>query len=146
MVQVQKVVDIAVPSTFFFDLLLDIESYPSFLNDVIETRILRREDDQIDTDFSVQVIRRLKYTVRMEGERPYRLTWSYLDGRLFRENNGSWELEAMGNKRTRATYTINLDVNAFVPAAITKRLVEYTLPAMLTEWKQHAEHSYGEQQ
>jgi ribosome-associated toxin RatA of RatAB toxin-antitoxin module len=144
MPQVKKVVDIAVPSTFFFDLLLDIERYPSFLKDVIATRILRREGDQLDSEFTVQVIRRVEYAVQMEIERPNRLSWSTLGGRLFRENSGSWELEAMGAAHTRATYTINLEVNAFVPGPIAKRLVEYTLPAMLTEWKDHAEKSYGE--
>jgi coenzyme Q-binding protein COQ10 len=144
MPQVKKVVDIAVPSTFFFDLLLDIENYSSFLKDVIATRVLRREGDQMDTEFTVQVIRRLEYSVRMKIERPNRLSWSTLGGRLFRENSGSWELEVMGGTHTRATYTINLEVNAFVPGPIAKRLVEYTLPAMLTEWKGHAENSYGE--
>ena len=80
----------------------------------------------------------------MEIERPNRLSWSTLGGRLFRENSGSWELEAIGATHTRATYTINLEVNAFLPGPITKRLLEYTLPAMLTEWKDHAEKSYGE--
>ena len=143
MPQVKKVVDIAVPQAFFFDLLLDFERYPSFLKDVFTARVLRREGKQVDTEFSVQVIGRLEYAVRMEIERPNRLSWSTLRGRFFRENSGSWELEAVETNHTRATYTINLEVNAFVPGPITTRLVEHTLPAMLLEWKQHAEETYG---
>jgi len=141
---IEKTIDIAVPREHFFSALLDVESYPSFLNDVLDTKILSRTDHSMVVEFTVKVIRRITYAVEMKIESPNHLSWVFQSGRLFRKNDGSWKLEAVDATHTLARYTLDMEVNAFVPSAIINKLVSYTLPAMLQEWKAHAEETYGE--
>ncbi len=56
-----------------------------------------------------------------------------------RQNQGSWLLEAQGDGRTRATYSIEMTFGPLVPRAVVNALVETSLPKMLSAFKTRAE-------
>ena len=53
-------------------------------------------------------VRRVKSRVRFSYDEPTRLTWSQEKGDM-KSVDGSWELEDLGDGRTKATYTLDAD-------------------------------------
>lgn len=141
MPDLSRTILIDVPVDRFYALIIDFDRYPEFLNDVDSTTIVHATENQWDVKFTVHVIRRVEYTLRLKGVENKSLEWSLASGQLFKTNNGGWQLEDE-NGKTRATYTIDLSVNRFVPKAIINRLVEFTFPTMLKQWKERAESLY----
>ena len=144
MAQLEKTIEIGVPPEHFFKVLKDVGSYAQFLSDVLETKVLSQEGKTLNAEFTVKVVRRMTYVVEMSFDEPHKVSWVLKKGRLFTKNDGSWELKAINENMTSAKYSLDIEVNAFVPSAILKKLVSYSLPAMLDEWKLHAETTYGE--
>ena len=138
MARIEQTVEIAVPREDFYRLITDFDSYPTFLSDVLAVNIQRQEESVYDVEFTVRVIRKLQYVLRLVGTPHEGLTWSFLGGRLFKRNDGGWKLTDC-DIGTRAVYTIDIEVKAFVPKAIINQLVGITLPSMLDQWKQRAE-------
>ena len=58
-------------------------------------------------------------------------------------SNGKWALETLPNGYTHATYEVEVKVAAFVPKAISSKLVGKTVPALLNAFKTRAETLYG---
>jgi ribosome-associated toxin RatA of RatAB toxin-antitoxin module len=139
----ERSIDIDVPVEKFYELITDFERYPEFLSDVLDARILSREEESYRVEFTVRVIRKVEYTLVLTGVPSERLTWTLGKPGLFKSNEGGWWLESLGDTKTRATYRLAVSVSAFVPKAITKRLVSFTLPEMLQQWKGQAERLYS---
>ena len=139
----RRQVDIDASPDILMDVIRDFTSYPTFLPEMEQARILSSEESAWEVFFCVRVIRRLEYTLRLVQEGPLDLRWSLVEG-AFTRNDGSWKLEPLdGGKRTRATYSIELQVGMFVPGNIVRSLVQRTLPATLDLFKQEAERRAG---
>lgn len=61
----------------------------------------------VETENDVKA-RRIKAQVRFRYEGPKRLEWTQEKGDM-KSAEGSWVLEALGNERTRATYSLDID-------------------------------------
>jgi carbon monoxide dehydrogenase subunit G len=62
----------------------------------------------VETENDVKV-RRIKASVRFRYDGPTRLSWTQEKGDM-KSVDGAWELEDLGNGRTRATYTLDADL------------------------------------
>jgi carbon monoxide dehydrogenase subunit G len=61
----------------------------------------------VETENDVKV-RRIKARVRFRYDPPIRLSWTQEEGDM-KSVEGAWELEDLGNGRTRATYRLDAD-------------------------------------
>jgi len=61
----------------------------------------------VETESDIKV-RRIKAHVRFRYEGPTRLSWTQEKGDM-KSVDGAWELEDLGNGRTRATYRLDAD-------------------------------------
>ncbi len=68
-------------------------------------------------------VRTIKSTVRFAYEGPNRLSWSQEKGEL-KSADGSWELEDLGDGRTRATYSLDVDMGRMLGMVIRGPLVD----------------------
>ena len=125
-----------------YDVIVDYEKYPEFLPEMERAEVVARDGDTVDVEFSLNLIKRLTYTLRLVGEPKVAVSWSLVVG-MFQKNDGGWLLEALADGRTRATYRVDVAVGVFVPGAITKRLVGSTLPTTLAAFKARAESLSG---
>ena len=92
-----------------------------------------------DVEFTLNVIKRVTYTLRLTEQPPDKgLTWELVEG-MFKSNSGGWALEELPGGRTKASYEVEVSVGIFVPGAIVNRLVGKTLPATLRAFKERAE-------
>ena len=121
--------------------ITDFESYPSFLPEIEEAKIVSREGDSWEVQFQVQIIRRLSYTLRLTQHGPASLTWTLVEG-TFKTNQGSWKLEET-EEGTRAEYRIDLQIGHFVPSSIVRSLVGRTLPETVSRFKAETERRTG---
>jgi hypothetical protein len=67
-------------------------------------------------------VRRLGSTLRFAYTAPARITWHQEDGDLS-SVEGSWELEELGEGRTRATYSLTVDLGRMLGMVIRAPLV-----------------------
>ena len=138
MAAAEQSIVIDVPRDAFMAVIADYARYPEFLRDMKETTIVRREAHVADVAFTLHLVKRIEYTLRLVEDPPHGLTWTQVDG-AFKRNEGGWILEDLDGARTHATYRIDVAVGVFVPGSIVNRLVGQTLPDTLRAFKLRAE-------
>ena len=134
-----------VPVEHFFETITDYETYPEFIPETVGIEIMKKakkgKGRVVEVKFSIKVIKKIDYTLRMTEEPSSKLSWELVDG-PFKTNNGSWELEAAGKGKTKATYSVDITMGFLVPQTITNMLVGSSLPKMLDQMKNRAESTY----
>ena len=134
-----RAVVINTPVEKVFAVIKDYERYPEFLPEVKSTRLSNRRGDEVDVLYEVDVLKRIRYTLRLKEEPPNRISWTFVEGEVMRDNRGHWLLEDLGGGKTRATYNIEMKLGPLVPKSIVNVLVDSSLPKMLEAFKKRAE-------
>ena len=118
--------------------ITDFAAYPTFLPEIASVDVLHAEPGIWEVRFTIQVIRKLNYTLRLARESPHTLSWSLLEG-VFRSTDGGWSLTALEDGITRADYRIDVQMGIFVPGNIVHSLVDRGLPQTLSRFKTEVE-------
>ena len=98
--------EIEAPIDEVFAIAADVEGSPRWQPEIKVADCVERDSDgnqalvRMETDAKV---RRLDSTIRFGYEQPTRIGWVQEEGDL-KSVEGSWELEDLGDGRTRATY------------------------------------------
>ncbi|HVG62278.1 MAG TPA: SRPBCC family protein [Hyalangium sp.] len=122
-----------------FDVITQYEKYGEFLSEVKEVRTSGRQGNEVNVHYKVDVVKTIKYTIRVKEERPTRMSWTFVEGEFMKDNKGHWVLEPAGEGKTKATYTVEMALGALVPKSVVNALVETSLPKMLEAFKRRAE-------
>ncbi|HYR54600.1 MAG TPA: SRPBCC family protein [Myxococcaceae bacterium] len=127
------------PMERVFSVIADYAKYPEFLPEVKSIRTSKRQGTDVDVHYEVEVLKRIRYTLRLREEPPNRISWTFVEGELMRDNRGQWMLETVGEGKTRATYNIQMKLGPLVPKSIVNVLVDSSLPKMLEAFKKRSE-------
>ncbi len=127
------------PPEKLFDVITDYDKYGEFLTEVKKVSTSDRKGNEVKVHYEVDVIKTIRYTILVKEERPRRMSWTFVEGEVMKDNQGSWVLEPEGEGRTKATYTVDMALGALVPKAIVNKLTETSLPKMLEAFKRRAE-------
>jgi coenzyme Q-binding protein COQ10 len=130
---------IDVPPETLFDVIVDYDHYAEFLPEVKEARSRNRKGSEVDVDYGIDLVKRIRYTLHHVEERPRAVRWTFVKGDVMRDNHGSWTLEPTPDGKTRATYSIEVGVGPLVPRSIVNMLVDQSLPKLLEAFKKRAE-------
>jgi coenzyme Q-binding protein COQ10 len=122
-----------------FKVISDYERYPEFLEDMRAARVIRRDGTFALVTFTLELVMRIEYTLRLFEEEPKGLRWSLDEGKLMKVNNGHWRLKDLGNGSTEATYSIELELKGLIPKSVTTKLAGTTLPKTLESFKRRIE-------
>src|SRR5438270_3898790 len=104
--------EIHAPLDAVWALVQDVESAPDWQGGLNSMTALDRDDEGRATRCEAETdakIRTVKSIVRFTYAGPTNLTWTQEKGDL-KSVEGSWELEDLGGERTRATYSIEVDL------------------------------------
>jgi carbon monoxide dehydrogenase subunit G len=104
--------EIHAPLDAVWALVQDVESAPDWQGGLNSMTALDRDDQGRATRCETETdakIRSVKSIVRFTYAGPTNLTWTQEKGDL-KSVEGSWELEDLGGERTRATYSIEVDL------------------------------------
>jgi uncharacterized membrane protein len=117
-------VEIEAPIETVFAVAADVEGSPRWQPEIKVAECVERDADQqvlvhMETDAKV---RTLKSEMRFEYGQPTRIGWSQEDGDL-KSVEGRWELEDLGDGRTRATYAMEVDLGRVLGMVIRGPLV-----------------------
>ncbi len=135
---------IEAPVERFYDIVVDYERYPEFVPGIRACRV-KRVGGELRVEYELDVgVRRIRYVLRHEEERPRSVRWSLVSGDMLKVSNGSWDLAPERN-RTRATYSVDIQIARppLVPQGIVDRvsneLTRVQLPKTLAAFKARAE-------
>ncbi len=141
---VTKDVLVEAPIERFYDIVVDYERYPEFVPGIRSCRVTRA-GGEIRVEYELDVgVRRIRYVLKHEEERPRRVRWSLVSGDMLKVSNGSWDLSPE-QERTRATYSVDIQIARppLVPQSIVNRvsdeLTRVQLPKTLAAFKARAE-------
>lgn len=144
MAMVTKEMVVDVPVERFFDLVVDYARYPEFVPGIRACRVLpgsgpRHVEYELDLG-----VKRIRYVLQHEEERPLRVRWSLVSGDMMKVSNGSWELTPEGD-RTRARYSVEIQISRppllpqMMVDRVTDELTRVQLPRTLEAFKNRAE-------
>ena len=118
-------VEIEAPIAEVFEAAADVEGSPRWQPEIKVAECLDRDGDgrqvlvRTETDGKV---RTLNSTLRFSYEEPTAIRWEQDEGDL-KSVRGSWELEDLGDGRTRATYWMEVDLGRILGLVIRGPLV-----------------------
>lgn len=122
----------------FFNVLIDYEAYPDFVDGCDEAEILEQDDNHARVKFSLNLIKKFSYVLDLKYERPNTVSWSFVEGDIFKSNDGEWKLEDLGNGQTKVHYKIDISFKLMVPKMILNKLVNNNLPEMMQTYADQA--------
>jgi ribosome-associated toxin RatA of RatAB toxin-antitoxin module len=117
--------EINAPIKEVFDIAADVEGSPQWQPEIKRARCVEHDADgrqalvRTETDAKV---RTLVSTLRFDYDEPTRIHWRQEDGDL-KSVEGSWQLEDLGDGRTRATYEMTVDLGRMLGMVIRGPLV-----------------------
>lgn len=121
-----------------YDVLVDYEKYPEFVDGVSGIKVLSKDEKAAKVEYNLNMIKSFKYIINLKQERPGRLSWTLDSGDLFKKNDGEWKLKDLGNGKTEVTYTLDVDFKIFAPSSILSALTEKNLPSMMNSFFKRA--------
>lgn len=117
--------DIEAPLESVWALIEDVETAPQWQGGLKSMRALEHDGDGRATlceSESDAKVRTIKSTVRFTYDGPTRLSWTQEQGEL-KSVDGRWDLEDLGAGRTRATYSLEVDLGRMLGILIRGPLV-----------------------
>ena len=121
-----SVAEIAAPIDEVWAIVEDVLIAPEWQGGLKGIEELERDGDGHVTlveSSSDAKVRTIKSTVRFTYDGPARLSWRQEKGEL-KSVDGSWELEDLGDGRTRATYNLDVDLGRMLGLVIRGPLVD----------------------
>jgi ribosome-associated toxin RatA of RatAB toxin-antitoxin module len=118
--------EVEAPIEQVWALVEDVERAPQWQGGLKGMHTLERDDEghailcQAEADARVRTI---KSTVRYTYNAPTTLAWRQEKGEL-KSVDGRWELENLGRNRTRATYSVEVDLGRVLSLVIRGPLVD----------------------
>lgn len=117
--------EIDAPLEQVWETVQDVESAPQWQGGMKAMRAIERDGEgratlcETESDAKVRTV---KSTVRFSYDPPTRLSWKQEKGEL-KSVVGSWQLEDLGDGRTRATYALDADLGRMLGMVIRGPLV-----------------------
>jgi len=104
--------EIEAPIETVYAVAADVERSPRWQPEIKVVECLERDEDGATALFHMETdggVRQIDSEMRFSFEPPNRIVWTQEDGAL-KAVDGSWELEDLGDGRTRATYWMEVDL------------------------------------
>jgi|SRR5690348_8293286 len=118
--------EINAPLDEVWKLVEDVEKAPDWQGGLKDLEALERDGEGRATlveSASDAKVRTIKSTVRFTYDGPTRLSWTQVKGEM-KSVEGSWDLEDLGDGRTRATYSLEVDLGRMLSMVIRGPLVD----------------------
>jgi coenzyme Q-binding protein COQ10 len=139
MAQAQKTIDINAPSEVLYGIIVDYSRYPEFIKEMESAEIVGRNGNRVKVRYTLNVIKKISYVLEHEESPSRSLRWWLVESRWMKRSDGSWDLEDLGDGRTRATYTAAVDPRVLVPGRIARFFQGQMLNSTLEAFKRRAE-------
>ncbi|HJR24123.1 MAG TPA: SRPBCC family protein [Acidimicrobiales bacterium] len=143
--QATQTIEIDAPSDRVFEVLLDLDAYPTWARDLKGVTVESRDDQGRARDVTFRAAamgRSTSYTLRYSyDDEPRRMTWELVRGDITRRIDGSYTLEPVPGhpSRTNVTYDLTVDLIVPLPGFVKRRAEAKIVNAALRELRAHLE-------
>lgn len=121
-----------------FDLVNDIDAYPSFVPGCHEAVVLSRAESEVVARLGVhRGVLRTHFTTRNVLEPPGRVLMQLVDG-PFRVLEGDWRFQPAGQGGCRVEFTLRFEFASRLKAALFEPLFEHTVTDLVQAFVERA--------
>jgi uncharacterized membrane protein len=130
------------PASRCWDVAVDFESYPEWVRDVREVKVLERDEEGRGTrvEFRAAALgKSIRYVLDYDfSDAPNAFSWKFVEGDMLRRLDGSYRFEADGDS-TRVHYELAVDLAMPLPGLVKRRAAGLIMGSALKELKRQVE-------
>ena len=131
------------PADRCWDVAVDFESYPEWVRDVREVKIVERDDQgrgKLVEYRAAALGKSIRYVLDYDySEAPTAFSWKFVEGDMVRRLDGRYEFEAEDNGSTRVHYELVVDLAIPLPGLVKRRAAGLIMGSALKELKKQVE-------
>jgi ribosome-associated toxin RatA of RatAB toxin-antitoxin module len=126
-----------------FDVAVDFESYPEWLRDVKEAKILTVDGEGrgIRVEFRAAALgKSIRYVLEYDySAAPSSFSWHWVEGDMLRQLDGTYRFEPDGPSSTRVHYDLAVELAMPLPGLVKRRAAGLIMGSALKELKKQVE-------
>jgi ribosome-associated toxin RatA of RatAB toxin-antitoxin module len=134
---------IEAPADRCFDVAIDYESYPEWLRDVKEAKILESDDEGrgLRVEYRAAALgKSIRYVLAYDYTgAPGQFSWQFVEGDMLRRLDGSYTFESEGPFLTRVQYDLSVELALPLPGLVKRRAAGLIMGSALKELKKQVE-------
>jgi ribosome-associated toxin RatA of RatAB toxin-antitoxin module len=126
-----------------FDVAVDFESYPEWLRDVKEAKILAVDEQGrgVRVEFRAAALgKSVRYVLEYDyAAAPNEFSWHFAQGDMLRRLDGTYRFEPEGPALTRVQYDLAVELAMPLPGLVKRRAAGLIMGSALKELKKQVE-------
>jgi len=126
-----------------WDVAVDFESYPEWVRDVREVKILERDAEGRGhrVEYRAAALgKSIRYVLEYDyTEAPEAFSWKFVEGDMLRRLDGRYQFEADAPGSTRVHYELAVDLAVPLPGLVKRRAAGLIMGSALKELKKQVE-------
>ncbi|HTL85279.1 MAG TPA: SRPBCC family protein [Acidimicrobiia bacterium] len=131
------------PAERCYDVAVDFESYPEWVRDVKEAKIIERDADGRGTRVEYRAAalgKSIRYLLEYDfSEAPTAFSWKFVEGDMLRRLDGTYRFEPESPTSTRVHYDLAVELAVPLPGLLKRRAAGIIMGSALKELKKHVE-------
>jgi uncharacterized membrane protein len=131
------------PADRCFDVAVDFESYPEWLRDVKEAKVLEYDDERRGKRVEYRAAalgKSVRYVLEYDyTEAPEAFSWHFVEGDMLRRLDGTYRFEAESPDSTRVHYDLTVELAMPLPGLVKRRAAGLIMGSALKELKKQVE-------
>lgn len=131
------------PADRCYDVAIDFESYPEWLRDVKEAKILEVDGEGrgLRVEFRAAALgKSIRYVLEYDyADAPAAFSWRFAEGDMLRRLDGTYRFEPEGAAATRVFYDLAVELAMPLPGLVKRRAAGLIMGSALKELKKQVE-------
>ena len=131
------------PAARCYDVAVDFESYPEWVRDVKEAKILERDAEGRGKRVEYRAAalgKSIRYVLEYDfSDAPASFSWKFVEGDMLRRLDGTYRFEPESDTSTRVHYDLAVELAVPLPGLLKRRAAGIIMGSALKELKKHVE-------
>ena len=136
-------IKVEAPADRCYDVAIDFESYPEWLRDVKEAKIVEVDGEGrgLRVEFRAAALgKSIRYVLEYDyADAPNSFSWKFAEGDMLRRLDGTYRFEPEGPGATRVFYDLAVELAMPLPGLVKRRAAGLIMGSALKELKKQVE-------
>jgi ribosome-associated toxin RatA of RatAB toxin-antitoxin module len=142
MISLKESIHINAPAEFIYKVISDFKNYPKFYPEVESAELIRKEGNEADVEFKVNIVISSHYTLRFNFKKR-EIKWKMVEcSSYIKKNEGKWLFERLSANKTKVIFETEMEFSWLVPSQIGGSIIESHVPKILANLKKQSEKIY----
>lgn len=126
-------------SETIFKIVSDYLSYPDFLDHVKDVKVIKREGNVVFIECLLNLVKKFKYTIRIEEDLNKNISWKLIDSDLLCCNEGQWTFKQISKTVTLVEYDLTISAKKYAPKSLVNKIASGSLPILMKSCRDRLE-------